>query len=60
MSVMSNLCKHCKRSDAERCSIFNPPAIPLIPKATTLKIVNTQEFNLQVTLASKQSTYKFK
>eukprot|EP00957_Ditylum_brightwellii_P118517 9038994-Ditylum_brightwellii.AAC.1 len=60
MLVMANLCKHCMRSDAERGSSFDPPAIPFIPKATTLKTVNAQDFNLRVTLASKQSTYKFK
>eukprot|EP00957_Ditylum_brightwellii_P062100 4713153-Ditylum_brightwellii.AAC.1 len=56
---MAYLFKHYKRSDAEKGSSFDPPVIVFIPKATTLKIDNTQEFNLQVTLASKQSTYKF-
>eukprot|EP00957_Ditylum_brightwellii_P158754 12083880-Ditylum_brightwellii.AAC.1 len=60
MLVMANLCKHCKRSDAERGSSFDPPAILFIPKATMLKTVNAQDFNLRVTLANKQSTYKFK
>eukprot|EP00957_Ditylum_brightwellii_P081952 6231990-Ditylum_brightwellii.AAC.1 len=60
MPLMSNLHKHYKRSDAEKGSRFDPPAIPFIPKATTLKTDNAQEFNLCVTLASKQSMYKFK
>eukprot|EP00957_Ditylum_brightwellii_P005232 399605-Ditylum_brightwellii.AAC.1 len=60
MSVMVNLRKHYKRSDAERDSSFDPPAILFIPKATMLKTDNAQEFNLQVTPASKQSTYKLK
>eukprot|EP00957_Ditylum_brightwellii_P052756 3999258-Ditylum_brightwellii.AAC.1 len=60
MSLMANLCKHYKRSDAEKGSGFNPPDIPFIPKATTLKMDNAQEFILCVSLTSKQSTYKFK
>eukprot|EP00957_Ditylum_brightwellii_P112652 8587125-Ditylum_brightwellii.AAC.1 len=60
MLVMANLRKHYKRSDAERGSGFDPSAILFIPKAIMLKIDNAQEFNLQVTPASKQSTYKFK
>eukprot|EP00957_Ditylum_brightwellii_P125517 9567400-Ditylum_brightwellii.AAC.1 len=59
MSLMANLCKRCKRSDVEQGSGFNPPAILFIPKATTLKTDNTQEFNLCVLQTSKQSTYKF-
>eukprot|EP00957_Ditylum_brightwellii_P177152 13495263-Ditylum_brightwellii.AAC.1 len=58
--LMAILCKHYKRSDAERDSRVNPPAILFIPKDTTLKTDNAQEFNLHVTPASKQSTYKFK
>eukprot|EP00957_Ditylum_brightwellii_P075497 5738334-Ditylum_brightwellii.AAC.1 len=60
MLVMDNLRKHDKRSDAERGSGFDPPAILFIPKATTLKTDDMQKFNLCVTLTSKQSTYKFK
>eukprot|EP00957_Ditylum_brightwellii_P138138 10530255-Ditylum_brightwellii.AAC.1 len=60
MSLMANLCKHYKRSDVEKGSRFDPPAIPFIPKAITLKMDNVQEFNLCVSLISKQSTYKFK
>eukprot|EP00957_Ditylum_brightwellii_P113340 8642941-Ditylum_brightwellii.AAC.1 len=60
MSVTANLRKHYKRSDTERGSGFDPPAILFIPKATALKTDNAQEFNLQGTPASKQSTYKFK
>eukprot|EP00957_Ditylum_brightwellii_P050540 3833022-Ditylum_brightwellii.AAC.1 len=60
MLLMANLCKHYKRSDMEKGSRFNPPAIPFMFKATRLKINNVQEFNLCVSLTSKQSTYKFK
>eukprot|EP00957_Ditylum_brightwellii_P152337 11597187-Ditylum_brightwellii.AAC.1 len=60
MLLMVNLCKHYKRNDAERGSGLNPPAIPFIPNATMLMTDNAQEFNLCVTLASKQSTYKSK
>ena len=60
MLLMANLCKHYKRSDAIKGSKFNPPAIPFIPTATTLKLDNAQEFNLRVPLTSKQSTYNFK
>eukprot|EP00957_Ditylum_brightwellii_P082838 6297755-Ditylum_brightwellii.AAC.1 len=60
MLLMVNLRKHYKRSDAKKGSRFNPPAIPFIPKATTLKLDNAQEFNLRVSLTSKQSTCKFK
>eukprot|EP00957_Ditylum_brightwellii_P084242 6405809-Ditylum_brightwellii.AAC.1 len=57
MLVMANLCKHYKRSDAERGSGFDPPAIPFILKATTLKTDNMQEFNLRVTLGKHQKMY---
>eukprot|EP00957_Ditylum_brightwellii_P068736 5217561-Ditylum_brightwellii.AAC.1 len=60
MSLMANFCKHYKRSNVEKGSGFNPPAILFIPKATTLQIDNAQEFNLCVSLTSKQSTYKFR
>eukprot|EP00957_Ditylum_brightwellii_P015592 1175802-Ditylum_brightwellii.AAC.1 len=60
MLLMANLCKHYKRSDAEKGSGFNPPAIPFIPNATTLKTDNTHKFNLCVSPTIKQSTYKFK
>eukprot|EP00957_Ditylum_brightwellii_P076599 5822182-Ditylum_brightwellii.AAC.1 len=60
MLLMANLQKHYKRSDAERGSGFNPPAILFIPKATTLNTDNAQEFNLCIIPSSKQSTYKFK
>eukprot|EP00957_Ditylum_brightwellii_P179011 13635579-Ditylum_brightwellii.AAC.1 len=60
MLLMANLHKHYKRSDAEKGSGFHPPAIPFIPKATTLKLNNGQEFNICVSMMSKQSTYKFK
>eukprot|EP00957_Ditylum_brightwellii_P041363 3132420-Ditylum_brightwellii.AAC.1 len=60
MLLMVNLCKHYNRSDAEKGSRFDPPAIPFVPKATMLKIDNAQEFILHVSPMSKQSTYKFK
>eukprot|EP00957_Ditylum_brightwellii_P063465 4817570-Ditylum_brightwellii.AAC.1 len=60
MLLIANLHKHYKRSDAEKGSRFDPSAIPFIPKATMLKLNNAQEFNLCVSLTSKQSTYKFK
>eukprot|EP00957_Ditylum_brightwellii_P141643 10790833-Ditylum_brightwellii.AAC.1 len=60
MLVTAKLRKHYKRSDAERGSSFDPPATLFILKATMLKNDNAQEFNLQVTPASKQSTYTFK
>eukprot|EP00957_Ditylum_brightwellii_P082368 6263558-Ditylum_brightwellii.AAC.1 len=60
MSLMANLCKHCKRSDVVKGSRFDPPAIPFISKATILKMDNVQEFNLCASPMSKQSTYKFK
>eukprot|EP00957_Ditylum_brightwellii_P087995 6701573-Ditylum_brightwellii.AAC.1 len=60
MLLMANLHKHYKRSDAEKGSGFDPPAIPIIPKATTLKTDKAHEFNLCVLLISKQLTYKFK
>eukprot|EP00957_Ditylum_brightwellii_P113100 8625562-Ditylum_brightwellii.AAC.1 len=60
MLLMANLRKHYKRSDAEKGSGFDPPAIPFTCKVTTLKLDNAQEFNLCVSSTSKQSTYKFK
>eukprot|EP00957_Ditylum_brightwellii_P011524 871966-Ditylum_brightwellii.AAC.1 len=60
MSKIANLCKYYKRSDVEKGSGFDPPAIPFILKATTLKMDNAQEFNLCVSPMSKQSTCKFK
>eukprot|EP00957_Ditylum_brightwellii_P088041 6706522-Ditylum_brightwellii.AAC.1 len=57
---MANLRKHYKRSDTEKGSGFDPPAIPFIHKATLLKTDNAQEFNLHVSLTSKQLVYKFK
>eukprot|EP00957_Ditylum_brightwellii_P000207 16554-Ditylum_brightwellii.AAC.1 len=60
MSLMANICKCYKRSYAEKGSRFDPPAILFIPKATTLKTDNAQEFNLHVTLTNKQLICKFK
>eukprot|EP00957_Ditylum_brightwellii_P205244 15343006-Ditylum_brightwellii.AAC.1 len=47
-------------SDAEKGSGFDLLAISFIPNATMLKLDNAHEFNLCVSLTSKQSTYKFK
>eukprot|EP00957_Ditylum_brightwellii_P067547 5127946-Ditylum_brightwellii.AAC.1 len=60
MAVLVNLCKHYKSKDAESGSGFNSPAIPFIPRASNLKLENAQEFSLQVSLAEKKSTYKYK
>eukprot|EP00957_Ditylum_brightwellii_P171728 13073572-Ditylum_brightwellii.AAC.1 len=60
MLLMANLCKCYKRSNTEKGSKFNPPAITFIPKTTMLKTDNIQEFNLCAYLTSMQSTYKFK
>eukprot|EP00957_Ditylum_brightwellii_P019707 1486374-Ditylum_brightwellii.AAC.1 len=46
--------------DAEVGSGFDPLAIPFIPKASTFETENSQEFNLCVSAAIKNSTYKFK
>eukprot|EP00957_Ditylum_brightwellii_P131495 10029683-Ditylum_brightwellii.AAC.1 len=60
MLLMANFCKHYKRSNAEKGSGFDPPAILFIPKDIMLKTDNLQEFDLHASLTSKQSTYKFK
>eukprot|EP00957_Ditylum_brightwellii_P140261 10687693-Ditylum_brightwellii.AAC.1 len=59
MSVLVNLRKHYKSKDAESGSGFNPPAIPFIPRASSLKLENAQEFTLWVSLTEKKSTYKY-
>eukprot|EP00957_Ditylum_brightwellii_P111586 8511306-Ditylum_brightwellii.AAC.1 len=48
MSVLMNLSKHYKPKDAESGSGFNPLAIPFIPRASSLKTENAQEFALRV------------
>eukprot|EP00957_Ditylum_brightwellii_P068008 5163356-Ditylum_brightwellii.AAC.1 len=55
MSVLVNLQKHYKAKDAESGSNFDPPAIPFIPKASSLKTENAQEFTLQVSPTEKLS-----
>eukprot|EP00957_Ditylum_brightwellii_P061228 4646485-Ditylum_brightwellii.AAC.1 len=60
MSVLVNLRKHYKAKDVESGSGFDPPAIPFIPRASSLKMENAQEFTLQVSLTKKKSTYKYK
>eukprot|EP00957_Ditylum_brightwellii_P171501 13056376-Ditylum_brightwellii.AAC.1 len=60
MSVLVNLCKHYKSKDAESGSGFDPLAIPFIPRASSLKLENAQEFTLWVSLTEKKSTYKYK
>eukprot|EP00957_Ditylum_brightwellii_P155173 11812648-Ditylum_brightwellii.AAC.2 len=47
-------------ADAEVGSGFDPPAIPFIPKSSTLKVKNSQEFNLCISATKKGNTYKFK
>jgi hypothetical protein len=60
MSVLVNLRKHYQAKDAESGSGFDPPAIPFIPKASSLKTENAQEFTLRVSPTEKQPTYKYK
>eukprot|EP00957_Ditylum_brightwellii_P128026 9764196-Ditylum_brightwellii.AAC.1 len=60
MSVLVNLRKHYKAKDTGSGSGFNSPAIPFIPKASSLKTDNAQEFTLRVSLMEKKSTYKYK
>eukprot|EP00957_Ditylum_brightwellii_P191999 14616584-Ditylum_brightwellii.AAC.1 len=60
MSVLVNLRKHYQTKDAESGSSFDPPAIPFIPKASSLKMENAQEFTLRVSPTEKKSTYKCK
>eukprot|EP00957_Ditylum_brightwellii_P096711 7365688-Ditylum_brightwellii.AAC.1 len=60
MLALVNLRKHYKSKDAESGSGFDPPAIPFIPRASSLKLENAQEFSLWVSPAEKKSTYKYK
>eukprot|EP00957_Ditylum_brightwellii_P185705 14138759-Ditylum_brightwellii.AAC.1 len=60
MSVLVNLIKHYKSKDADSSSSFDPPAIPFIPRALSLKMENTQEFTLRASLTKKKSIYKYK
>eukprot|EP00957_Ditylum_brightwellii_P049641 3764634-Ditylum_brightwellii.AAC.1 len=60
MAVLVNLQKHYKAKDAESSSGFDPPAIPFIPKALSLKTENAQEFTRRVSLMEKKLTYKYK
>eukprot|EP00957_Ditylum_brightwellii_P149873 11414338-Ditylum_brightwellii.AAC.1 len=60
MLVLVNLRKHYKSKDAESGSGFDPPAIPFIPRASSLKTENAQEFTFWVSLTKKKSTYKYK
>eukprot|EP00957_Ditylum_brightwellii_P048522 3681988-Ditylum_brightwellii.AAC.1 len=60
MLVLVNLCKHYKSKDAESGSGFDPLAIPFIPRASSLKTENAQEFTLCVSWTEKKSTYKYK
>eukprot|EP00957_Ditylum_brightwellii_P044599 3381623-Ditylum_brightwellii.AAC.1 len=60
MSVLFNLQRHYKAKDAESSSGFNPPEIPSIPKASSLKVEGAQEFLLWVSPANKKFTYKYK
>eukprot|EP00957_Ditylum_brightwellii_P159868 12169229-Ditylum_brightwellii.AAC.1 len=47
-------------ADAEVRSGFDPPAVHFIPKTSTLKVENSQEFNLHIFAIKKDNTYKFK
>eukprot|EP00957_Ditylum_brightwellii_P019060 1434807-Ditylum_brightwellii.AAC.1 len=47
-------------ANTENGSGSDPPAIPFIPKAPTLKSDNSQEFTLCMTTTNKYSDYKFK
>eukprot|EP00957_Ditylum_brightwellii_P027169 2054050-Ditylum_brightwellii.AAC.1 len=47
-------------ADAEVGSGFDPPAIPLILKTSTLKTENFKEFDLCIVATNKNSIYKFK
>eukprot|EP00957_Ditylum_brightwellii_P095423 7268314-Ditylum_brightwellii.AAC.1 len=47
-------------ADAEVGSGFDPPFIPSIPNTSTLKLENSQEFNLCISATKKDNTYKFK
>eukprot|EP00957_Ditylum_brightwellii_P106639 8135916-Ditylum_brightwellii.AAC.1 len=60
MSSMLTLYKHFKTADAEVGSGFDPSVIPFIPKTSTVKTENSQEFNLCISATNKNSTYKFK
>eukprot|EP00957_Ditylum_brightwellii_P139937 10663623-Ditylum_brightwellii.AAC.1 len=60
MSALLALYKHFKMVDAQVRSGFDPPAIPFIPKISTLKTENSQEFNLHISATNTNSTYKFK
>eukprot|EP00957_Ditylum_brightwellii_P033037 2504895-Ditylum_brightwellii.AAC.1 len=59
MSVLVNLCKHYKAKNSKSGSSFDPPAIPFIPRASSLKTKSAQEFTLQVSPTKKKSTYKY-
>ena len=58
--MLVNLQKHYQAKDAESGSGFDPPAIPFIPKALSLKTENAQEFTLRISPTAKKSTYKYK
>eukprot|EP00957_Ditylum_brightwellii_P157408 11980505-Ditylum_brightwellii.AAC.1 len=60
MSGMQTLCKHFKTAGAEVGSGFDPLAIPFIPKISTLKVENSQEFNLCIFATKKDNTYNSK
>eukprot|EP00957_Ditylum_brightwellii_P078787 5990731-Ditylum_brightwellii.AAC.1 len=60
MSLVKNIYKHFKTVNAKVWIGFDPLAIHFVPKATTLKADNAQEFNLCVSINNKNSMYKFK
>eukprot|EP00957_Ditylum_brightwellii_P111761 8524518-Ditylum_brightwellii.AAC.1 len=60
MSAKQNIRQHFKTADAEVGSSSDPPSIPVVPKATTLKAKNAQDFNLCMSISNKNSMYIFK
>eukprot|EP00957_Ditylum_brightwellii_P136650 10421244-Ditylum_brightwellii.AAC.1 len=57
---MHTICKHLKTAVAEVGSVFDLPAIPFIFKSSTLKVEDSQEFNLCIFATKKDNTYTFK
>eukprot|EP00957_Ditylum_brightwellii_P142262 10837963-Ditylum_brightwellii.AAC.1 len=60
MSVLVNLRKHYQAKDVESGSWLDPLAIPFIPKASSLKKENAQDFTLRVSPMKKKSMYTYK
>eukprot|EP00957_Ditylum_brightwellii_P047351 3597434-Ditylum_brightwellii.AAC.1 len=60
MSVVQSLHRHFKTADAKVGSGLDTQAIPFIPKASTLKTDNAQEFTLCMTISNKNFLYKYR